>query len=155
MNLKERLNAIVKDSERQRAEKEREWEYPNPVRTDEDWKLIEEYLTNCLTEFAATTEIVTVKFTKKFGGEIKKKYICIDCLSGSMLFPRNEQGNIILLSSEESLEICNEDMKRFCKEQKLNLEYLIYKTNKREYWEYEFSRDYKGRSKTRSYLVEV
>lgn len=144
MTLKEQVKNIVKDSEKKREQEKREKEKAL-IRSDEDWKVIDEYLENLLKELANEP---LLKFGFVFG-----KYIKIDCTCFSQIrFPKNSKNEFIYLKDGTRLEITHEDMKRFCKQHKLKLRYLI---EGRYDYERLFSNKYVEYRKTKAYLVKV
>ena len=133
-NFKIILKKVLKDSEERRKRQESE-ERQSIKRSDDDWKIIDNYLCSLLLELA----------THSNGSRI----INIDCDSHCMIHPTDKNGQSVFLSNGDRLQINHEDIERFCKENHLRLKYRLNK-----YQDYKVTRTFMN-GNTESYLIRV
>ena len=117
MSLKKQLRVFARNYEQEMEEKKLE-EEQKKIRSQEDWDIIENYLSKLLTNVASRKDLVKVG---------RARFIPIDCHSDCMIFPKDYYDKYIYLKNGSRLEIRHEDMKRFCKQHKLKLKYVVNK----------------------------
>lgn len=94
---------------------------PKPMlRTDRELNIINEHLENLLKKFAHEGKITQRTVKSIFGDKIEKNFICIDIEDEDM------KRIIVDIDGEnvEYLEICNEDIERFCNQHNLKLKHV-------------------------------
>lgn len=130
MSLKKQLRVFARNHEQQMEEKKLE-EERKKIRSQEDWDIIDRYLSKLLTDVASRKDLVKVG---------RARFIPIDCLSDCMVCPKDYDDKYIYLKNDSRLKIRHEDMKRFCKQHKLKLKYMLDKEHdfifSHEYIEY-------------------
>lgn len=181
MNLKEQLKSIAETSKKKAEEEKRKREFPEPVtRTDEDWEIISEYIRKLLMQYSSDTSVTVNKVfgheikkrfiyincksddIKKPKRRVRKKILkpsdpgFLDEMFEEEVFGRRtrairEEYERIVLKDGKELEICNEDMQRFCNQYNIKLAYYVYQNN--SHWNCEFSTDYCGVNETAGYLI--
>lgn len=141
MNLKEQLRVQVELQERLEEGKIKE-EQNNLIRSPKDWEVIEKYLEKLLNELAFSRPLTII-------GWMRKQFIKIDCTSMCMEWPVDNNKERIQLNDGSNLEINHVDIKRFCKQHKLKLKYVLDKEH-----DYQISKRYID-DITFSYLIGI
>ena len=141
MNLKEQLRVQVELKKKLNEEKKRDEEI-KLIRSPKDWSIIEEYLRNLLIELAFSSPLTII-------GWRRKQFIKIDCASMCMEWPVDNNKERIQLNYGSNLEINHVDIKRFCKQHKLKLKYVLDKEH-----DYQISKRYID-DITFSYLIGI
>lgn len=131
MTLKEQLENIVEDSTKKHEQKKRE-EEKSLIRSDEDWKLINEDLEHLVKELAKEGDIVEISIIDDI--LLYGKYISINCRDLANLeftrlinpigvFDLSEFKLFNLKEKGIELKITHKDIQRFCKQHEFKLRY--------------------------------
>jgi len=138
MSLKKQFKDELKRSKKLKKEQaKRQIDEQCLSRTDEEWRIIDEYLSDLLISLVAEG-IETHKkdgYVWDYGLFFNKKCIEFDVSNeGSYLnSPKDKDGNAIYLQEGKQLIIGQKDIKRFCKEHKFKLRYGYYDEWKNTY----------------------
>lgn len=164
MNLKEQLISMSKASKKEYEEEKRKREYPpeEPViRTDKDWEIISEYLRKLLIKYGNGRNSIYIECESEDIKRPKRRVQRKTLQPGDSRFfeeleaifegrPIKEYERIVL-SNGKQLEICNEDMQRFCSQYNTKLSYFVYKDD--NLYDSVKSTNYGGIIRTEAYFI--
>lgn len=141
MSLRKQLRTNLRTYERLEEKKCKE-EEKKLIRSQEDWNIIEKYISNLLIKLSSSKPYLTIGFRRK-------KFIAIDLDSDCMSCPKDNADKYIILKDGARLKITHKDMERFCKQHKLKLKYILVKE-----LDYAISNRYRE-YQTSTYLIGV
>lgn len=136
MDLKRKIKNVILEQKSNQKLKETEYE-KSLIRSDEDWEIIDNYLSSLLLKKAMDSDISN--------HEIELNRYCFE-----FTCPTNDSGEDILLTNGQKLHITHKDIKRFCRQHHFRLQFLnrLYSNNYKKSFFYD-------EVYTRFYLIKV